>query len=106
MIVVPCKMPYEYVIEMFCDFIGAGKAYEKDKWTKETPWNYWVSKCEKKRAMHKTSEYLIKKLLWNLHESKSVDDFVEQSADLGFFGIHHTSPLIRLPRADARQSAR
>ena len=77
MIVVPCKMPYDYVIEMFCDFIGAGKAYEKDKWTKETPWNYWVNHCEKKRAMHKTSEYLIKKLLWNLHESRSVDDFVK-----------------------------
>ena len=77
MIVVPCKMPYDYVIEMFSEFIGAGKAYEKNKWTKETPWNYWVNKCEKKRAMHKTSEYLIKKLLWNLHESKSVDDFVK-----------------------------
>ena len=24
--VVPVKMPYKYVIEMFCDFIGAGKA--------------------------------------------------------------------------------
>lgn len=77
MIVVPCKMPYEYVIEMFCDFIGAGKAYEKAKWTVTTPWNYWVNKCEGKRAMHKASEYLIKKLLWNLHEADSVDSFVE-----------------------------
>lgn len=73
--VVPCKMPYEYVIEMFCDFIGAGKAYEKAKWTPETPWNYWVNKCEGKRAMHKDSEYLIKKLLWNLKEM-GMNDFI------------------------------
>lgn len=77
MIVVPCKMPYEYVIEMFCDFVGAGKAYEKAEWTPQTPWNYWVNKCEGKRAMHKTSEYLIKKLLWNLHEAESINAFVE-----------------------------
>ena len=34
------------------------------------------------------------------------ESFVEQGADLGFFGIHHTSPSTRLPRAAARQSAR
>lgn len=75
MIVVPCKMPYEYVIEMFCDFIGAGKAYEKEEWTADTPWNYWMAKCENKRAMHNDSTYLIKKLLWNLKEM-GVDKFV------------------------------
>lgn len=61
-------MPYDRVIEMFCDFVGAGKAYSKEKWTKETPWNYWIKSCEGQRAMHPVSEYLLKKLLWNLHE--------------------------------------
>lgn len=77
MIVVPCKMPYEYVIEMFCDFIGAGKAYEKAKWTKETPLNYWNKACEGKRAMHKDSENLIKMLLTKLAESESLNVFVD-----------------------------
>lgn len=69
------KMPYERVIEMFCDFVGAGKAYSKDKWTPQTPWDYWEAKCEGQRAMHPVSAYLIKKLLWNLHES-NLNDFV------------------------------
>ena len=64
----PVKMPYDRVIEMFCDFVGAGKAYSKEKWTKEAPWNYWIKSCEGQRAMHPASEYLLKKLLWNLHE--------------------------------------
>lgn len=67
--VAPVKMPYKYVIEMFCDFIGAGKAYSKDKWTKEAPWDYYEKACKGKRLMHPESEYLLKKLLWNLHES-------------------------------------
>ena len=62
----PVKIPYVNIIEMFCDFIGAGQSYEKEKWTCETPWNYWQNKCEGKRAMHPESEYLFKKLLWNL----------------------------------------
>lgn len=72
----PVKMPYENVIEMCCDFVGAGMAYSKDKWTKETPWDYWMSKCEGQRAMHPTSEYLIKKLLWNIHEM-GLESFIE-----------------------------
>ena len=31
------KMPYDRVIEMFCDFVGAGKVYTKDAWTVTTP---------------------------------------------------------------------
>ena len=28
--IIPVKMPYRYVIESFCDMVGAGKAYLKD----------------------------------------------------------------------------
>ena len=27
----PVKIPYVNIIEMFCDFIGAGQSYEKEK---------------------------------------------------------------------------
>lgn len=74
--VVPVKMPYKYVIEMFCDFVGAGKAYMGDNWTKDAPWNYWMDKCEGKRLMDSESEYLLKKLLWNLKE-QGMDNFIK-----------------------------
>lgn len=35
-------MPYKYALEMVCDYIGAGKAYSKEKWTQNTPLDYWV----------------------------------------------------------------
>jgi len=31
------KMPIKYVKEMICDWIGAGKAYNKDNWTCDIP---------------------------------------------------------------------
>ena len=70
------KMPYERVIEMFCDFVGAGKVYTKDAWTVKTPLDYWNKNCEGQRAMHHDSEKLIKKLLITLSEKESLDEFI------------------------------
>ena len=69
-------MPYDRVIEMFCDFVGAGKVYTKDAWTAKTPLDYWNKNCEGQRAMHPDSEKLIKKLLTTLSEKESLDEFI------------------------------
>ena len=78
--VIPVKMPYKYVIEMFCDMVGASKAYNPDKWDESMPWDYWVKACAGKRLMHKESEYLLKKLLWCLKES-GMERFLEWYKD-------------------------
>lgn len=73
--IIPVKMPYKYVIESVCDMIGAGMAYEKDKWTPQSAWNYWLTKCKGQRIMNLDSCYLVEKLLWNLHE-RTLDEFI------------------------------
>lgn len=70
------KMPYERVIEMFCDFVAAGKAYEKGKWTPKNPYNYWLEKCKNQRAMHVDSEHLLEILLKKLSDLNDLDKFV------------------------------
>lgn len=57
------KMPYKYVIEMFADFVGAGKAYMKEKWTTNSPLKYYEMACKGKRLMHPKSEQLLINLL-------------------------------------------
>lgn len=37
------KMPWRYALECFCDFLGAGKAYNPDKFTPELEFNWWKS---------------------------------------------------------------
>lgn len=44
---VPLKMPYKFVKEMICDWIGSGKAYEGKNWTKESPINFFMKRYEK-----------------------------------------------------------
>lgn len=56
--VVAQKIPYKYVVEMICDWIGAGKTYNKDAWTQATPFEYYF-KVRNGRYFHPDTEELI-----------------------------------------------
>ena len=60
--VVANKIPSRYVVEMICDWIGAGKVYNKEKWTQSEPLNYF-NKVRKGRYFHPETEKLIVYLL-------------------------------------------
>lgn len=38
------KMPYKYAVEMICDYIGAGQAYQGKNWTPEGQLKWWKEK--------------------------------------------------------------
>ena len=67
------KIPYNYVIEMVCDWIGAGKAYEKEEWNQAEPLEYY-NKVRAGRHFHKDTEELILKLL-NCIKTYGLDEF-------------------------------
>lgn len=66
--IIPMKMPYNYVIESFCDMLGASKAYNQKDWKPEMLSNYWITKCVGKRIMHEKSANLVEFLINRLVE--------------------------------------
>lgn len=48
-------MPYKYVVEMICDWVGAGKVYSKEKWTQSSPLEYY-NKVRAGRYFHPETE--------------------------------------------------
>ena len=54
-----CKMPYKYVVEMVCDWIGAGKVYGGGKWTQKEPLTHYKNH-RKGRHFHPETEALCK----------------------------------------------
>ena len=56
------KIPDKYAIEMICDWVGAGKAYMKDKWDQSAPLNYY-EKVKNGRHFHPETEELLVDLL-------------------------------------------
>lgn len=39
--VIPAKIPYKYVVEIVCDWIGAGKVYSYGNWNQTDPLSYY-----------------------------------------------------------------
>jgi hypothetical protein len=77
--VIPYKIPYRYVVEMICDWIGAGKVYSKEKWTQEEPLRYY-KKVRPGRHFHPETEELILKFLYCINEH-GVDAFHRMARD-------------------------
>lgn len=67
------KIPSKYVIEMVCDWIGAGMVYNKEKWTQSEPLNYYL-KVRKGRYFHPETERLLIYLL-ELIKDKGLEEF-------------------------------
>lgn len=65
---VPHKMPFKYVVEVVCDWLGACRSYGKSNdhiFQKEYDW--WLEKAPFVK-MHDETKQLITKILWNLAE--------------------------------------
>ena len=66
-VVEPVKMPMKYVAEMFCDRVAAGKIYNGDKYTDQSPIEYFM-KAKGRRVIHPETSDLLEELLTMLAE--------------------------------------
>ncbi len=63
----PVEMPLKYVKEMFCDRVAASKIYLGDRYTDDSPLEYFL-KAKGKRMIHENTSQLLEKLLTMLKE--------------------------------------
>ena len=66
----PHKIPFKYVVEMVCDWLSAGKAYDgydgENIFSRETEWWYEKRKTAK---IHPETSKLITKILWHMSQT-------------------------------------
>lgn len=86
------KMPWKYVIEMICDWIGAGKVYGGEKWTQADPLNYYY-KVRKGRHFHPDTEKLIVTLLELIRE-EGLETFHEKVKSGGYLYIDYAGMYV------------
>ena len=67
------RIPKKYVIEMLCDWIGAGKVYAKGKWSQNDPLDYY-NKVRTGRYFHPETEQVIVRFL-ELIRDNGLDEF-------------------------------
>jgi hypothetical protein len=59
------KMPVRYVVEMYVDRVAAAKNYQKDKYTDENPWLYYLH-GKSVHVLHEDTRALLELLLYML----------------------------------------
>ena len=75
----PCKIPYEYVIEMICDWLGASIVYSKEKINCNEPYIapiQYYKKCSNERIFYPQTKELIEYYL-NVIANKSINTFCQ-----------------------------
>lgn len=79
----PCKIPYKYVVEMICDWLGAGIVYSKQKpnYNKgySEPIEYY-NKCKPYRIFNKETQDLVEYFLKVIQRS-GINEFCKQAKD-------------------------
>ncbi len=70
----PVKMPYKYVVEMFCDRVAASKIYQGDKYTDQHPINYFT-RAKATRQIHPETSNELEELLVMLAEKGEKETF-------------------------------
>jgi len=58
-------MPKKYIIEMLCDFIGAGKVYNPKGWTTKEPLQYY-EKTKHTMLLHEDTRVIFERMLRDL----------------------------------------
>lgn len=73
----PCKIPYEYVVEMICDWLGAGIVYSKQKVDFNKPYCEplkYYNEHKHERILHEDTQWLIEFYL-KMIEQKGINCF-------------------------------
>lgn len=69
------RIPPKYLAEMICDWIGAGKAYNKGKWTIET-YRTWYANNRDNMIMHTSSKAYLDMVYENSTNQASLYAFI------------------------------
>jgi hypothetical protein len=72
---IPGKLPYEYVVDIFCDLVARSKMHYGKTWSVESPQMYYLNKHRASLPLEERSELLLKTLLRILGESTKEKQF-------------------------------
>lgn len=76
----PLRMPFNYFVEMICDRVAACRIYQKEKYTKESALQYFLTRNDS-RYMHPEDARRLKEVLTDISvygEDKVFSDLKKQ----------------------------
>jgi len=72
--VMPVKMPFVFVVEMFCDRVAASKIYQGENYTDNHPYDYF-ERGKATRSIHPETSDLLESFLIMLRDKGEKETF-------------------------------
>lgn len=66
-------IPYKYAVEMMCDWIGAGKLYEKENWDYNRPYDWFQTQTLDRAKIHPAIVEFIDYVFLEIKDDKSFE---------------------------------
>ena len=67
----PLQMPFKYALELVCDYLAAGQAYNKKNFSYLGEYEWWLEKKSKPLLMHQQTIYFIDEMLQTMAKENS-----------------------------------
>lgn len=67
------QMPFKCVLELICDYLGAGRAYMKDTFSYADEYKWWINKISKDIAMHYQTKTFVDRVLYIVAKNNSAN---------------------------------
>ena len=64
-------MPFDDMLELICDYLGAGQVYMGKKFSFQKEYEWWLDKSSKPLLMHPTTKYFIGLVLFILSKTEN-----------------------------------
>lgn len=75
-------MPKQYAKEMLCDFLGAGRAYSRERFTYQDEWFWWLNQLNRNICIHPMTAYFITDVLYGLNKYTEDADIILHYLDM------------------------
>ncbi len=95
------RMPPKYLMEMVCDWVGAGKAYNKGHWTIDT-FREWYAAHRQKMVLHPHTLAYIEDLVANAKDERDLfkNWLVKEKIEKSYAALPFCIPRYRLVPAE------
>lgn len=70
------QMPFKYALELICDYLGAGRAYQGNNFTYQKEYEWWLKKIEHPLLMHPQTKAFITNVLAFLAEAEKTNYYM------------------------------
>ncbi len=90
-VVSPVKMPYNYLVEMFCDRVAASKIYNGKNYKDSDPLDYFLG-AKARRVIHKETSDELEALLTMLAEKGEAETFSYIKEKVKAYKKHRKKP--------------